>query len=329
VGIYLHQIIQTLGGKLHGNADLQINGLAAIKQATNSDISFVSNVKYEQDLSASKAGCVIVSPHLEATAKLRGACIVTDQPYVYFAKLTQLWKRQHSPRKTASIHPSAIVDSSAVIDKTASIGPLCVVEANARIGANTVLTSRVTVGERCVVGDNCILHSGVAIGADGFGFAPQQAEKGRIWVKIEQLGAVLIGNEVEIGANTCVDRGALNDTVIEDGVKLDNLIQVGHNVRIGKHTVIAAATAIAGSTDIGEYCTIGGCVSMAGHLTIAPGTEISGASVVTHSIHKPGTYTGLFPLDDNASWSKNAAALKQLSSLRDRLRLLEKINNKK
>jgi UDP-3-O-[3-hydroxymyristoyl] glucosamine N-acyltransferase len=324
VGIYLHQIIQALGGQLHGDGNLLITGLASLKQATSSDISFVSNIKYEQELSASKAACIIVSPHLEATAKLRGACIVTDQPYVYFALLTQFWKRQHSPQTAGSIHPSAVVDATAVIDKTAVIGPLCVVEANARIGASTVLKSRVTVGERCVVGDNCILHSGVVIGADGFGFAPQNSEHGRTWVKIEQLGAVRIANNVEIGANTCVDRGALHDTVIEDGVKLDNLIQVGHNVRIGKHTVIAAATAIAGSTEIGEYCIIGGCVSMAGHLFIAPKTEISGASVVTHSIHKPDTYTGLYPLDDHVSWAKNAAALKQLSSLRDRLRLLEK-----
>jgi UDP-3-O-[3-hydroxymyristoyl] glucosamine N-acyltransferase len=178
------------------------------------------------------------------------------------------------------------------------------------------------------VGENCILHSGVVIGADGFGFAPQKSSQGLTWVKIEQLGAVQIGNDVEIGANTCVDRGALHHTVIEEGVKLDNLIQIGHNVRIGKHAIIAAATAVAGSTEIGAYCMIGGCVSIAGHISIAPHTEISGASVVTHSIHKAGTYTGLFPLDDNVSWSKNAAVLKQLFSLRDRLRLLEKQSNK-
>ena len=326
MAIYLHQIIQALGGQLHGDAGIQITGLAPIKQAAGSDISFVSNVKYEQELADSKAACVIVSPHLAPAAKKRGACIVTDQPYVYFALLTQFWKQQHAPKTPASIHPSAVVDPTAVIDKTAVIGPLCVVEANARIGANTVLQSRVTLGAGCVVGDNCILHSGVVIGADGFGFAPQNSENGLTWVKIEQLGAVEIGNGVEIGANTCVDRGALHDTVIEDGVKLDNLIQIGHNVRIGKHTVIAAATAVAGSTEIGAYCMIGGSVSIAGHVSIAPHTEISGASVVTHTLHKAGTYTGLFPLDDNASWSKNAAALKQLSGLRDRLRLLEKNN---
>lgn len=322
--ITLHQIIEALGGKLHGNAGIEISGLASVKQASSSEISFVSNIKYEQELADSRAGCIIVSPRLEAAAAKRGACIVVDQPYVYFAHLTQLWKKQSASVQLVKIHPSAVIDATAVIDSTAVIGALCVVEAHARIGANTVLKSRVTVGDGCVVGDNCILHSGVVIGADGFGFAPQKTEQGVHWVKIEQLGAVQIGNDVEIGANTCVDRGALHDTVIENGVKLDNLIQIGHNVRIGQHTVIAAATAVAGSTEIGAYCMIGGCVSIAGHLTIAPQTEISGASVVTHSIHKTGTYAGLFPLDDNASWAKNAAALKQLSSMRDRLRSLEK-----
>lgn len=326
--ITLHQIIEALGGKLHGDAGTQIVGLAAIKQATSSEISFVSNIKYEQELADSKAGCVIVSPHLEAAAIKRGACIVADQPYVYFALLTQFWKKLNRPALQLNIHPSAIIDPKANIDVTAVIGALCVVEAHARIGANTVLKSRVTVAESCVVGDNCILHSGVVIGADGFGFAPQKSAVGLNWVKIEQLGAVQIGNDVEIGANSCVDRGALHDTVIENGVKLDNLIQIGHNVRIGRHTVIAAATAVAGSTDIGAYCMIGGCVSIAGHLFIAPHTEISGASVVTDSIKEAGTYTGLFPLDKNAVWRKNAAALKQLSSLRDRLRLLEKQANK-
>ena len=324
MGIYLHQIIHALGGHLYGDAKIQITGLASLKQATSSQISFVSNAKYEQELTDTQAGCVIVSPHLEAVAKKRGSCIVTDQPYVYFALLTQLWKKQHSPKNHGSIHPSAVVDAKAVVDKTAVIGPLCVVEANVHIAANTVLKSRVTVAENCIVGENCILHSGVVIGADGFGFAPKKSENELTWVKIEQLGAVRIGNDVEIGANTCVDRGALHDTVIEDGVKLDNLIQIGHGVRIGKHSVIAAASAVAGSTEVGAYCMIGGCVSIAGHLTIAPHTEISGASVVTHSIRKAGTYTGLFPLDDNVAWGKNAAALKQLSSLRDRLRSLEK-----
>lgn len=325
MAIHLGQIVQALGGRLHGDANALILGLAPLKLAIGSDISFVSNPKYEQQLSQSHAGCVIVSPRLEQVAVKRGACIVTEQPYLYFALLTQLWKQQHSPKSSGHIHPSAVIEPTASIDPSAVIGPLCVVERHAQIGANTVLNSRVTVGENCVVGAHCILHSGVVIGADGFGFAPKLGDDGqKSWVKIEQLGAVHIGNHVEIGANTCVDRGALQDTVIEEGVKLDNLIQIGHNVRIGKHTVIAASTAVAGSADIGAFCTIGGSVSIAGHLSVADHVEISGASVVTHSVHKPGVYTGLFPLDDNAAWSKNAATLKQLFGLRERIRMLEK-----
>lgn len=334
MSILLGQIVQALGGRLHGDANVLIQGLGSLKMASASDISFVSNPKYEQLLSQSRAACLIVGKRLELQALSRGSCIVADDPYLYFALLTQLWKRMHSSKSDVAIHQSAVVDASALIDPSASIGPLCVIERNARIGANTVLHSRVTIGENCVIGDDCILHSGVVIGADGFGFAPKQSKSDEnqtqlTWIKIEQLGAVTIGNHVEIGANTCIDRGALHDTIIEEGVKLDNLIQIGHNAKIGKHTVIAASTAIAGSAEIGAFCMIGGSVSIAGHLTIADHVEISGASVVTHSVHKPGVYTGLFPLDDNAAWGKNAATLKQLFGLRERVRLLEKKLNAK
>jgi UDP-3-O-[3-hydroxymyristoyl] glucosamine N-acyltransferase len=206
------------------------------------------------------------------------------------------------------------------VDASARIGPLCVVERGARIGAGTVLKARVHVGEDCRIGARCVLHPGVVIGADGFGFAPNQGA----WEKIEQLGAVRIGDDVEIGANTCIDRGALADTVIEDGVKLDNLIQVGHNVRIGHHTAIAGCAGIAGSATIGAHCTIGGSAGILGHLTIADHVNISSFSLVTRSISKPGHYTGVFPIDDNAAWEKNAASLKQLHALRDRVRALEK-----
>ncbi len=183
-----------------------------------------------------------------------------------------------------------------------------------------MLKSRVTVSEDCVIGARCLLHPGVVIGADGFGFAPHEGA----WVKIEQLGAVRIGDDVEIGANTCIDRGALDDTVIEDGVKLDNLIQIGHNVRVGKHTAMAGCVGVAGSADIGAHCTIGGGAIVLGHLTLADGVHISAATVVTRSILKPGQYTGMFPIDDNAAWEKNAATLKQLHALRERLKALEK-----
>ena len=214
-----------------------------------------------------------------------------------------------------------MVSPDAHVHPEAQIGPLCVVERGARIGAGTVLRSRVTVGEDCVIGDRCLLHSGVVVGADGFGFAPN----GNAWEKIEQLGAVRIGNDVEIGANTCLDRGALQDTVIEDGVKLDNLIQIGHNVRIGANTAMAGCVGVAGSATIGANCTVGGGAVILGHLSLADSVHISAASVVTRSILKAGNYTGIFPIDENTVWEKNAATLKQLHGLRDRVRSLENI----
>jgi UDP-3-O-[3-hydroxymyristoyl] glucosamine N-acyltransferase len=194
-----------------------------------------------------------------------------------------------------------------------------VIERGARIGALTELRSRVTVGEDCVVGQRCLIHPGVVIGADGFGFAPD----GPRWEKIEQLGAVQIGNDVEIGANSCIDRGALRDTVIEDGVKLDNLIQVGHNVHIGRNTAIAGCVGIAGSARIGAQCTIGGGAIVLGHLEIADHVQISAGTLVSKSIRSPGHYTGIFPLDENSAWERNAASLKQLHKLRERIRVLE------
>ncbi len=320
----LASIVAALGGELHGDASLVVTGLAPLETATPEHLSFLSNPRYQPQLLASQAACVIVAPQMQEAAITRGACIVTDQPYVYFARLTQLWKQGRDARKPAAIHPSAVVDSEAFVHPTASIGALCVVERGARIGADTVLKSRVTVGEDCVVGDRCIVHPGVVIGADGFGFAPD----GDAWVKIEQLGAVLIGNDVEIGANTCIDRGALQDTVIEDGVKLDNLIQIGHNVRVGRNTAMAGCVGVAGSATIGEHCTVGGGAIILGHLTLGANVNISAATLVTKSILKPGHYTGIFPLDDNATWERNAAALKQLHSLRDRIKTLEKETKK-
>ena len=197
----------------------------------------------------------------------------------------------------------------------------CVIGRNAQVGAGSRLSARVTVGDDCRIGDRCIVHSGVVIGADGFGFAPHDGQ----WIKIEQLGAVQIGNDVEIGANTCIDRGALQDTILEDGVKLDNLVQIGHNVRVGKHTAMAGCVGVAGSATIGAHCTVGGGAIVLGHLQLADHVNISAASVVTRSILKPGHYTGLFPIDDNHAWEKNAATLKQLHTLRERLKLAEKI----
>lgn len=299
-----------------------VSGLAPLETADADQISFLSNPKYQSQLQTSRAGCVIVAPAVQEAAIARGNCIVVDNPYLYFAKLSQLWKRA-IPQ---GIHPSAVIDPEAYVHPTASIGALCVVERGARIGADTVLKSRVTVGEDCVIGARCILHSGVVIGADGFGFAPRPDKS---WEKIEQLGAVRIGDDVEIGANTCIDRGALSDTIIEDGVKLDNLIQIAHNVRIGKHTAMAGCTGVAGSAVIGSYCTIGGSANILGHLTLGDGVSISVGTLVSHSLLKPGQYTGIFPVADNATWERNAATLKQLYKLRERIKVLEKnVKNK-
>jgi len=268
----------------------------------------------------------------------RGAVIVTADPYLYFARLTQWWVRRMRPAGEPGVHPSAavspkaalgrnvrvealaVVEDDAVIGDGAVIGSHSIVGRGARIGNDTRLGPNVSVLFGCSIGDRCILHSGAVVGADGFGFAPHKGE----WVKIEQLGNVRIGNDVEIGANTCVDRGALDDTVIEDGVKLDNLIQIAHNVHIGAHTAMAGCVGIAGSVRIGAHCTIAGGVGIAGHLTIADNVHVTGMSLVSRSIHQPGVYSGAFPLDDNKSWEKNAATLRQLYALRERLRALEK-----
>jgi UDP-3-O-[3-hydroxymyristoyl] glucosamine N-acyltransferase len=317
--LQLGDIVEALGGSLHGSPQTPIDRLAPLETAGPSDLSFLSHPKYHSQLKQSEAACVIVTPQFKELALERGACIVTDDPYVYFARLTQLWKKKTAINSAPRIHPSAVIDPKAHVHETALIGPLCVVERGAKVGAHSQLKSRVTLGENCRIGERCIVHAGVVIGADGFGFALHQGT----WEKIEQLGAVTIGNDVEIGANTCIDRGALQDTVIEDGVKLDNLIQIGHNVHIGRHTAMAGCVGVAGSARIGAHCTVGGGAIILGHLSLADGVHISAASVVTRSIKQPGQYTGLFPIDDNSAWEKNAASLKQLHQLRDRIKALE------
>lgn len=319
VSLTLSDIVERLGGRLVGSPELRIAGLASLQSARADQISFLSHPKYQHQLSDSRAGCVIVSPAFEAAAGVSRPVIVTDDPYLYFARLTRLWKQTRSAPTGPRVHPTAVIDPEAWVADDAVIGPLCVIERGAKVGSGTVLKSRVTLSEGCSVGARCILHSGVVVGADGFGFAPHQGA----WEKIEQLGAVRIGDDVEIGANTCIDRGALEDTVIENGVKLDNLIQIGHNVHIGAHTAMAGCVGVAGSARIGAHCTVGGGAVVLGHLSLADHVHISAASVVTRSILQPGQYTGMFPLDSNTNWEKNAASLKQLSRLRDRIKALE------
>ncbi len=338
----LREIVAALGGELIGDAaaahSIRIDRIGPLEGATPSTISFLSDLRLQPLLAASRAGCVIVAPALRAAALLRGAAIVVPDPYLYFARLTQWWAARTRTLVAAGVHRSAVVDESAQIGAGVSIGPLVVIEAgasvgdgcvvgahgfigrDARIGIGTRLAARVTFGERCVIGARGIVHSGAVIGADGFGFAPTEGR----WEKIEQLGAVRIGDDVEIGANTCIDRGALGDTVIEDGVKLDNLIQIGHNVRIGAHSALAGCVGVAGSATIGRHCTVGGAGMVLGHLELADHVHISAGSLVSRSIKKPGQYTGVFPIDDNAAWEKNAATLRQLHALRNRVRALEK-----
>ena len=333
----VHALAAEFDARLVGDADLLIEGLSTLEKATSRDLTFLSHPKYIAQLAHSSAACVVVAPSFESAATLRGTCIVVDDPYYCFARITQIWKRHHSVESAPAIHTTAFIDplaqlapgvsvgafaciaAGAVIGSGARIGEHCVIGNDAQVGEGSRLSARVTLGDSCRVGKRCIIHPGVVVGADGFGFAPHQGR----WEKIEQLGAVRIGNDVEIGANTCIDRGAMQDTVIEDGVKLDNLIQIGHNVYIGAHSALAGCVGVAGSARIGAHCTVGGGAVVLGHLTLADHVHISAASVVTRSILKPGNYTGLFPIDDNANWEKNAASLKQLSVLRQRLKHLE------
>ena len=313
-------IVAALGGELLGDPERQIARLAPLEKAQPDELSYLADARLTHALQGSRAGCVIVAPAMRDAAVVRGDCIVTDDPHLYFARLTQFWLRAHGGVPKPGVHPSAVVEEGAVIDPSASVGALCFIGRGVRIGAGTIVHERVTIAAGCTIGARCLIQSGAVIGGDGFGFAPTP-EGG--WEKIEQLGGVRIGDDVEIGANTCVDRGALEDTVIEDGVKLDNLIQIAHNCHIGRHTAMAGCVGVAGSAHIGAHCTVGGAGMILGHLHIADHVHISSASIVTRSIRRPGHYTGFFPLDDNAQWEKNAAALKQIHSLRERIRSLE------
>ncbi len=322
--ISLGSITGKLGGVLHGDPHVKVDSLAPLGRAGESALSFLSDVRRAAQLVDCKAACVVVSPKAQLQAQARGAYILCDDPYLYYARLTQLWRELAGVRFPAGIHPSAVVHSQAVVHESAHIGPLCVIEKGAHVGPQSVLRSGVWLGEGCVIGGRCLIHPGAVIGGDGFGFAPVAGR----WEKIEQLGIVVIGDDVEVGANTCIDRGALDDTVIANGVKLDNQIQIGHNTRIGEHTAMAGCVGVAGSADIGAHCTVGGAGMILGHLSIADHVHISAASVVTRTIKQPGQYTGFFPLSDNQTWEKNAVNVRQLHHLRERVRTLERtINN--
>ena len=321
----LAEIVARLGGEAVGEAAEPLTGVATLDSAGPGQITFFTNSRYRSRLAATRAGAVILAPGDRDVASIPR--IITDNPYAYYARTVALF---HPARAAVpGIHPTAQVDGTArlaagvEIGAFAVIGPGCVLGEGAVIGSHSVLGEgvsvgagtrlypRVTVYDRCSVGARCILHSGAVIGADGFGMARDAGQ----WIKIAQVGAVRIGEDVEIGANTTIDRGALDDTVVGDGVKLDNQIQIGHNCVIGAHTVIAGCTGIAGSVSIGRDCMIGGGVGIIGHLSVCDGVTISGFSFVTKSITRPGTYTSGTPAMPHGEWLRNAAHLRHLDEI--------------
>jgi UDP-3-O-[3-hydroxymyristoyl] glucosamine N-acyltransferase len=299
----LGQIVARLGGRVAGNPETVVRQVASLDGAAAGHISFFTGSRYRDKLAATRASAVVLGPESEAATGLPR--IVADNPYAYFARVSQLFNPVVA--QPAGVHASAVIAKSAKLGARISIGPGCVVGEGVTLGDDTCLYPRVVVYPRCSIGSRVIAHSGVVIGADGFGIAE---ENGR-WVKIPQIGGVRIGDDVEIGANTTIDRGAIDDTVIEDGVKLDNQIQVGHNVRIGAHTAIAGCAGIAGSADIGRHCTIGGAAVILGHLRIVDHVNISAGTLISRSILKPGTYTGVYPFAEHDSWARAAAELRR------------------
>ena len=300
----LQQIAQRLGGRVVGESGILIRQVGSLERATREQITFLSNSKLKAKLAETRASAVILAPGDE---KLTGLPrIVADNPYAYFARVSQLF----NPVVTQSgLHPSAVIAPSAKLGRNVSLGAGCVVGENVVIGDDSCLYPRVVLYPGCTIGARVVIHAGAVIGADGFGLAP---ENGR-WVKIPQIGAVRIGDDVEIGANTTIDRGALDDTVIEEGVKLDNQVQVGHNVRIGAHSAVAGCVGIAGSARIGRHVTIGGAAMIQGHIEIADHVHVSAGTLISRSLTKPGTYTGIYPFDEHDAWKRNAARLRRLA----------------
>lgn len=331
--ITLKDITSQFGGTL-GGEDITIQNAATIQSAKEGDIAFVDNPKYQGYLQSTKASAVIVP---EALANLTDKPkIISDNPKLIFAKVVAFL--YPSMQREVGIHPSAVIDDTAKIGQNVSIGAHCVVEKGAQIddgvvmephcvvgpyahiGAKTHLHAKVTVYSDIIIGERCNIHSGTVIGSDGFGFAN---EKGT-WVKLPQIGRVIIGNDVEIGANTTIDRGALDDTVIEDGCILDNLIQIGHNVKIGKCTAIAANCGIAGSCTIGAYCMIGGASIFNGHISICDQCFFIPGSQVANSIKKPGVYSSGIPARPREQWARNVARFSKLDELAQKVQKINK-----
>lgn len=330
----LAELTERAGARLRGDGNILITGLAPLNSAQPGQISFLDNPSYKQYLAATKASAVIISSQYADDCPT--AALIVDNPYLTYAKIANLFIE--SKALLPGIHPSAQIDSTATIAKTAKIGANCIIGANALIGEqviiepncyigdNTIIGSgsylapRVTIYRDTKIGQRVIIHSGATIASDGFGYANENGK----WYKVPQLGGVIIGDEVEIGANTCIDRGALNDTIIGNGVKLDNLIQVAHNVVIGDHTAIAACVAIAGSTKIGRYCMIGGCSAIGGHLEIVDKVYLTGRAMVSHSIRQPGVYSSCTGLQPNKEWHKSVARFRQLDKIARKVTEIDK-----
>jgi UDP-3-O-[3-hydroxymyristoyl] glucosamine N-acyltransferase len=330
----LADLARSLGGEVLGDPDTEVCALASLMSAGPGDLSFFNQARYRSQLDATRASAVIVSEAERDSTSLPR--IVCSDPYAYYARAVALLHPEPVP--APGIHALAAVAPDAVIDPSASIGPGCHVGRGASVAARAVLEAgcslgdgaslgedsrlhaNVTIYPRCVIGRRAIIHSGAVIGADGFGMA----REGERWRKIPQIGRVVIGDDVEIGANTAIDRGALDDTVIEDGVKLDNLIQIGHNVRIGANTAMAGCVGVAGSARIGRRCTIGGGASILGHLEICDDVNIGALGIVSRSINEPGTYAGFYPLQKKKDWARTAVLLRNLERLHDRVEALER-----
>ncbi len=328
------QLAERFALSVHGDGEAAVHGVATLTGAREGQLAFLSNSRYRSQLAGSSASIVVL--RAEDAADAPRAALIASDPYAAFAKIAALFE---APAVRApGVHASAVIDPSASLSPTAHVGPFVVIGANSRIGdgcaigpgcvigddceigAGSELIARVTLVTRVRIGQRVRIHPGAVLGADGFGLAMDHAGKnGGRWIKVPQLGGVRIGDDCEIGANTCIDRGALEDTVLEEDVRLDNQIQIGHNVHIGAHTAMAGCSAAAGSARIGRYCLIGGGAGVLGHLEVCDKVTITAMSLVTHSIREPGEYSSGTPLTDNRSWRKNAARFKQLDSLARRL----------
>ena len=315
ITLLLSEIQNQLGGELVGDGAIAINGIAPLAEAKAGQISFLSQRKYAPLLASTQASALILP--LEATGHYPRAHILTQNPYLYFARVSQLLNPVLIP--DPPIHPSAVISPTAKIGRNAVIHAGVVISDGVVIGDNALIYPNVTIYHDCHIGDRVVLHAGVVIGADGFG----NAKDGDAWVKIPQIGRVVIGDDVEVGANTCIDRGALDDTVIGNGVKIDDQIMIGHNCRIGDHTAIAACAGIAGSTIIGKRCLVGGAAMFSGHIEICDDVQISGGSAIIKNIKKPGQYTGVFPSMPHSDWLRIAANTRQLDNLAKKIQQLE------